>query len=78
MNFLFCEYGEENGEYGRFECVEGMEFVVVKFFLVLRVLEEKEFKKENKLILILYKLYYICLNRLFIWYLIMSLVYVCV
>lgn len=54
MNFSPCEYGEKNGEYGRLECAEGMELVVVKLLPALRVPEEKELKKENKLTLILY------------------------
>lgn len=77
MNFSPCEYGEENGEYGRLECAEGMELVVVKLLPALRVPQEKELKKENKLTLILYKLHYICSNRLFTWHLTMSLVHVC-
>lgn len=47
MKYTPCEYGEENGEYGRPECADGMELVVVKLLLALRVPEEKELKKEN-------------------------------
>lgn len=54
MNYSPCEYGEENGEYGRPECAEGMELVVVKLLPVLRVPEEKELEKENIQTLTLY------------------------
>lgn len=54
MNNSPCEYGEENGEYGRPECAEGMELVVVKLLPVLRVPEEKELEKENIQTLTLY------------------------
>ena len=47
MNYSPCEYGEENGEYGRLECAEGMELVVVKLLPALRVPEEKELKKKT-------------------------------
>ena len=47
MNYSPCEYGEENGEYGRLECAEGMEPVVVKLLPALRVPEEKELKKKT-------------------------------
>ena len=48
MNYSPCEYGEENGEYGRLECPKGMELVVVKLLPDLRVPEEKELKKKTK------------------------------
>lgn len=54
MNYSPCEYGEENGEYGRPECAEGMELVVVKLLPVLRVPGEKELEKENIQTLTLY------------------------
>lgn len=54
MNYSPCEYGKENGEYGRPECAEGMELVVVKLLPVLRVPEEKELEKENIQTLTLY------------------------
>ena len=47
MKYPPCECGEENGEYGRPECADGMELAVVKLLLALRVPEEKELKKEN-------------------------------
>ena len=47
MNYSPCEYGEENGEYGRPDCADGMELVVVKLLPVLHVPEEKELKKRN-------------------------------
>ena len=47
MKYPPCECGEENGEYGRPECVDGMELAVVKLLLALRVPEENELEKEN-------------------------------
>ena len=37
-----CEYGEENGEYGRTACADGMELAAVKLLPALRVPEVKE------------------------------------
>ena len=48
MQYTPCEYGEENGEYGRPECADGMELAVVKLLPAFRVPEVKELKKENK------------------------------
>jgi len=48
MNYSPCEYGEENGEYGRPECAEGIELVVVKLLPALRVPEENELKKRKE------------------------------
>lgn len=46
---LPCEYGEENGEYGRPECAGGMELVAVKLLPALRVPEVKELKKKENI-----------------------------